>query len=267
MSNVSIFEKKWIDVVFEDKNKEYGAYQLRYESPKTSAIALFLGISILIGLGGVFMLANSVHQTDGVENNVPIDRVIKIATVSIATPKNKKSEPKATPTVDNAQIPTNLAHLVVAKLPAEIEEIPKNSEWVNATNKTVGNPDNGEFKGTATTTNTAVLPTIDNSPKTTLELDKLPEFPGGIANFYNYVGTHFEKPELDLERTLTIYVSFIIEKDGSMSSVKVLRDPGYGLAKEAVRVLNALQTKWKPGSIGGEKVRTQYNLPIAIKTE
>ena len=60
-------------------------------------------------------------------------------------------------------------------------------------------------------------------------------------------------------------VSFVIEKDGSMSDIKVLRNPGYGLDKEAVRVLKSLKTKWKPGVKDGQFVRTQYTLPIKIQ--
>ena len=62
-------------------------------------------------------------------------------------------------------------------------------------------------------------------------------------------------------------MAFVIEEDGTMSNIKVTRDPGYGLGKEAVRVLNSLKTKWTPGMIGGHPVRTYYNLPILVKLD
>jgi protein TonB len=52
-----------------------------------------------------------------------------------------------------------------------------------------------------------------------------------------------------------------------MSNIKVLRDPGYGLGKEAIRVLKSLKSKWTPGMIAGQAVRTSYNLPITVKLE
>ena len=64
---------------------------------------------------------------------------------------------------------------------------------------------------------------------------------------------------------MSVSVSFVIEKDGSMTDIKVLRNPGYGLDKEAIRVLKALKTKWKPGVKNGKYVRTQYTLPIKIQ--
>jgi protein TonB len=57
----------------------------------------------------------------------------------------------------------------------------------------------------------------------------------------------------------------VIEKDGSMTNIHVKRDPGYGLGKEAIRVLKSLRTKWTPGIINSKPVRTAYDLPITVQ--
>lgn len=93
----------------------------------------------------------------------------------------------------------------------------------------------------------------------------MPEFPGGINKFYNYIGKNFETPEVNGESSIRIYVSFVVEKDGSMSNIQVKNDPGYGLGNEAVRVLKSMKTKWSPGMMGTKPVRTSYNLPITIQ--
>ena len=59
------------------------------------------------------------------------------------------------------------------------------------------------------------------------------------------------------------FMSFIVEQDGSLSNIKVLKEPGYGSGKEASRVL-ALSPKWNPGIQNGHKVRVQYNVPISF---
>ncbi|MNY71524.1 Gram-negative bacterial tonB protein [compost metagenome] len=64
--------------------------------------------------------------------------------------------------------------------------------------------------------------------------------------------------------TAKIYVSFVIEEDGSMSDIKVVRDPGYGLGKEAVRVIKLIKEKWQPETQDGKPVKTSYTLPITI---
>lgn len=95
-------------------------------------------------------------------------------------------------------------------------------------------------------------------------LIKQPEFPGGLNSFYEQIVNNFTAPEVDQDVTARIPVSFVIEKDGSISSVKATKDPGYGLAEEAERVVGSISTKWTPGEEDGKPVRTMYTLPIVV---
>jgi protein TonB len=90
-----------------------------------------------------------------------------------------------------------------------------------------------------------------------------PEFPGGMAKFYKYVGDNYRAPEEEGLRG-KVYVTFVVEKDGSLTDIKVLRDIGYGTGKEAVRVLNK-SPRWNPGIQNGKPVRVLYSLPIQIQ--
>ena len=109
------------------------------------------------------------------------------------------------------------------------------------------------------------MPKEEKGVQNAAGLAKQPEYPGGIKEFYNDVLQNFIIPKVPNEGNYKIYVSFVIEKDGSMTSIKVLRDPGYGMGEEAVRVLKNLDKKWSPGEIGdGEIVRASYNLPIVL---
>ena len=96
-------------------------------------------------------------------------------------------------------------------------------------------------------------------------LDKKPQFPGGIEKFYRYVGNNFRSPMLDETKNVRIYVSFVVERDGSMSNIQVINKPGQALEKEALRVLNSIKTKWTPGIYNSKPVRTAYNLPITVQ--
>lgn len=95
----------------------------------------------------------------------------------------------------------------------------------------------------------------------TVGIDKKPEFPEGIDAFYGFVGKNFIVPYAALKGK--VYVTFIIEKDGSISNIKVLRDLGHGTGAEAIRVLS-ICPKWIPGEKNGQKVRCLYSLPITI---
>ncbi len=98
--------------------------------------------------------------------------------------------------------------------------------------------------------------------KNTNEINQNPEFPGGIGAFYKFVAENYNVPA-----TVTgkhrIFVQFIIEKDGSLSNIEVIRDAGEGTGAEALRVLE-LSPKWIPGKIKDVPVRTRYSLPITI---
>ena len=97
------------------------------------------------------------------------------------------------------------------------------------------------------------------------EIELPPKFPGGITEFYKFIGKNFRVPEEASKNNSKgkIYIQFMIEKDGTLSEFKVLKGIGNGLDEEAIRVLK-LSPKWIPGSLQGKPTRVQYSLPITI---
>ena len=94
------------------------------------------------------------------------------------------------------------------------------------------------------------------------ELEIKPDFPGGISKFYQFVGQNFNVPEKG-ESSGKIFLTFIVETDGSLSNINVVRGINPEMNKEAVRVMK-LSPKWNPGKIGEETVRAKYSIPISI---
>ena len=92
-----------------------------------------------------------------------------------------------------------------------------------------------------------------------------PTFPGGLNKFYDFLGRNIRYPAQMKAKGVEgkVFLNFIVEANGSLSNIKVLREPGYGSGKEAARVL-ALSPKWKPGVQNGQKVRVSYNVPISF---
>lgn len=274
MSNVSIFEKKWIDLVFEGKNKEYGAYQLRQESPRTTLKAFFFGIFSIVFVSGIGIFFSSFGPTpkpipdDGLYDSIVVVNVKPPIEEEKEKEKEKIKEPE-TESQPAKDTPVNPKPIVVATPNADAI-VPKNDD-LPKTNTPIGGTEDGLGNKPSTPTRGSVGEGGDGETKNpnglviAAVLDAQPEFPGGIKKFYQYVGDNFEKQEIDEVESITVNVSFVIEKDGSMTDIKVLRNPGYGLDKEAIRVLKSLKTKWKPGVLNGEFVRTQYNLPITVK--
>ena len=106
----------------------------------------------------------------------------------------------------------------------------------------------------------------DGEVANVVEVD--PEFPGGMEAFYKYLAENVHYPEQAKKEQLQgrVFVTFVVEKDGSISGAKVLRGIGGGCDEEALRVVNAMPN-WTPGKMRGEVVRVNYNLPITFKLQ
>lgn len=92
------------------------------------------------------------------------------------------------------------------------------------------------------------------------------EYPGGIKEFYNFFSSNFVAPEIEADTEFNFYFSYVVEADGALSNVQIIRDPGYGIGTEALRVIN-LSPKWKPAVKDNVPVRTNGTLPLIINVK
>jgi len=112
--------------------------------------------------------------------------------------------------------------------------------------------------------------TIENPKDSTQKPEIMPEFPGGLEKLYAFIGKNVVYPKEALKKNKEgkVLISFIIEKDGSVSNVKPLKPKsewiGYGLEEEACRVVY-LMPKWNPGTIEGKPVRVRFTLPVLFQ--
>lgn len=276
MANQSIFSNQWIDLVFENRNKEYGAYQLRQENPKTTLKALGIGCLLLTFAVSIPMLMNQFGTpTAGAVVHIPIGTPIEMS--SLVYPPEKKPEAQSaaplTQKKNNKPKPevskSNLIDPKVTEAENAKAEIATNDEahetYVEPIEGALQGSEHSGVKGGTNSNPNATPEGNNNGPVTSAILDKQPAFPGGMNNFYSYVAKNFKAPETELAKTIKVYVSFVIEKDGTMTDIQVIRNPGFGLDKEAIRVLKNLKTKWSPGILNGKPVRTSYNLPIVVE--
>lgn len=106
----------------------------------------------------------------------------------------------------------------------------------------------------------------DNEIFTVVEQD--PEFPGGMDALYQWIGSNYKWPleARECDANGTVIVTFVIEKDGSVSNIRLLRDIGCGHGQAVVDMLQHMP-KWKPGKQQGKKVRVQFNLPVKIQLQ
>jgi TonB family protein len=109
------------------------------------------------------------------------------------------------------------------------------------------------------------LSTVSDDILNFSKVDIVPEFPGGMRKFYEYVAQNYDYPATARAQNISgrVTLSFIVEKDGSLSDIKILKDLGYGTGEEAVRLLKN-SPKWNPGILNGKPVRVAYALPITL---
>ena len=99
-------------------------------------------------------------------------------------------------------------------------------------------------------------------------VEEMPAFPGGEAKLMEYVGKNIKYPQIARETGIQgrVFIGFVVEPDGSVSNVKLLRGIGGGCDEEAMRVVKSMP-KWKPGKQRGKAVRVQYMLPVNFRLQ
>lgn len=269
MSNVSIFEKKWLDLVFEGKNQKYGAYTLRRESSKITLFAFVFGIAFLIG--GTFLLSS--FSTKPNPEVIITYKLPPSTNVNPVLPPEKPEQPKIkqpeTKAPDVEVIKPNAPLEVVATVQAQAD-VPRNIDQprnpVSTESLGTGGPGPSPISNGVEGSSIVKTP-ANNNPVNSKELDRQPMFPGGLKSFYEYVGNNFERQEMEEGETVRVLVAFVIEKNGTMTDIEVAQKTTAAVDREAIRVLKSLKIKWAPGYKDGEPVRTQYTLPITVRAE
>jgi len=262
---LDIIKNQWLDIVFEGRNKIYGAYELRKSNRKTSVKSLVIGSLIFSAAIAAPLIANLLPESTEEEEV----KEVKMATVKLPPKKeeikpNTPPPPPPPPKVDQVKF----VKPVVAKAEEVTEDPPKivelkdkkvGAETIKGDPDAVLTVDEPVGKGPV-----SEVVQEDNTVYNTAGIEVKPDFPGGIEKFYKFVGNNYKTPE---EEGLKgkVYVTFVVEKDGSLTDIKVLRDIGYGTGAEAIRVLKKCP-KWTPGEQNGKKVRVLYSLPITIQS-
>lgn len=272
MSKINIFNRSWNDMVFEGRNKKYGAYQLRTENPRTTIKALIIGALLFVFLVALPKISSMMNFSSDEEAS-DVDKIIEV--VDLMEPPVDEVLPPPPPPVEQLQAPKSLVEevkfkpLEAAKKEEVPEDPPKTEQFkdADASSRNADASPTGDINiGTSAGDLDKGVEASgdDNTIHSTVGLQVLPEYPGGINAFYTYVKNNMRLPEVDRDLKMNVYVTFVVEKDGSITDVSVPRDPGYGLKKEAERLIKANKAKWSPGIQNGKPVRVRYQLPIKV---
>jgi periplasmic protein TonB len=248
------------DLVFEDKNKNYGAYQLRKNHNRNVALALLIsGASFAFVVSLPAIIDWIKNRTEEVAAPVDITAVDLTAPPPIDETEPPPPPPPPPPVMETVKFTPPVVtdeEVVDEPPPVQTEETPQISTVTQegAGDQDIVIPEN---------TGNGVVEEKVEAPLAIVE--QMPTFPGGEMEMMKYIQKNVQYPQVEKEAGIsgTCYVTFVIEKDGSITDVKVLRgvSGGPGCDKEAIRVVKSMPA-WKPGKQNGREVRVQFNLPI-----
>ncbi|WP_417431448.1 energy transducer TonB [Halpernia sp.] len=254
------------EILFQSRNRDYGAYNLRHESDQILTKSLFVGVFIFAAISVTPFIINSFKSevvappkfTDpyilvDVVNPEVIPPVVTVKPVSpiVATTKLEIPTPRANP----------------------IKETPatslKKTEGTNIGTETISGPPATHFTPPINIAPPVIAPVvpkqIDNSPATKVDVEA--KFSKGIDGFRNGMIQNFDSSDFEgTDNVMRTTLTFIVEKDGTISDIKANGD-NKDFNQEAVKSLKSIKGKWSPAKLNGENVRSYFSFPVTMKFE
>ena len=278
MAKIDLISNEWADIVFQGRNKVYGAYQLRRGTGKRNIWAMVF----VAAVAAVTYLGLAAYNSYQAAQKAKFEAEMEASLIE--TKKDAKVEKKTeTPKVEQVQkvekVKSSIAFTPpVIKKDSEVkpEEEMKTQDELKETKTAIGAFDvkgNDEAGGT-------VLKAVEDiatpePPKQEAEQNKVfdvveqqPQFPGGMGALNQWLGSNIKYPAMAAENGIEgrVIVQFVVERDGSVSGVHVVRGVDPSLDKEATRVV-AQMPKWIPGKQNGSAVRVKYTVPVTFRLQ
>jgi len=272
--DVNLTSQEWIDLIFEGKNQDYGAYTLRIATPKRHLLS-FLGVAIVAVL--IFTsasLINMINQNRKKESMTEVAQMSNISMKKAVVPKeNIEKAFKAPPPPELKSSLKFTAPIIKKDEEVREENEVKSQEEITESKVAISVAD---VKGTneetgvdiATLQEHKVIVAEEEPEKVFEVVEQPPSFPGGDAALMEYLNNNISYPTIAQENSIQgkVTCSFVVGKDGSIQDVRVERSVDASLDKEAVRVIRSMP-KWIPGRQGGNAVKVKYYLPVSFRLQ
>lgn len=278
MAKIDLISNEWADIVFQGRNKVYGAYQLRRGTGKRNiwSMVFVAAVAAVAYLG--LAAYNSYQAAQKAKFEAEMEASL-IETKKQAKVENKTEAPKVEQVQKVEKVKSSIAFTPpVIKKDSEVkpEEEMKTQDELKETKTAIGAFDvkgNDEAGGT-------VLKAVEEiatpePPKQEAEQNKVfdvveqqPQYPGGMGALNQWLGSNIKYPVMAAENGIEgrVVVQFVVERDGSVSGVHVVRGVDPSLDKEATRVVSAMP-KWIPGKQNGSAVRVKYTVPVTFRLQ
>ena len=282
MAKIDLYDPKWVEMVFAGKNKEYGAYQLRKGTSGRNIKALLI-LVIAAALVGGFLAWKVIEQKQAEEQQAYMEAMELAKLQQQAKKEEKKKEPVKPKIEPKKEIPVARETQKFTAPVIKKDELVKEENQVKQMDKldekvAVGTENKEGVKDRtveAVRNDIAVAaPPPPPAPKPEVAtkvfdvVEEMPSFPGGQGALMQYLASNIKYPVVAQENGVQgrVIVSFVVERDGSISDVRVARSVDPSLDREAQRVVKSMP-RWKPGKQNGSAVRVKYTVPVVFRLQ
>ena len=276
MAKIDLIDNSWVDLVFEGKNQSYGAYQLRKNTGSRNVKAMLIMLAIGIAIAAFVAIKGVVENA--MKQDVAIEADVELA--KLAEKKEAKVEKKEEPKIEKVEVEKVKSSVKfvppVIKKDSEVkpEEELKSQEELNKTNTAIGAFDvkgNDEAAGEVLKAKEVIAqpePPKEEETKVFDVVEQMPSFPGGPSALMQYLSSNIKYPVVAEENGVQgrVVCTFVVERDGSITDVRVIKSVDPSLDKEAVRVVKSMP-KWIPGKQNGSAVRVKYTVPVTFRLQ
>ena len=281
MAKIDLYDPKWVDLVFAGKNQDYGAYKLRKGTSGRNIKALVILI-IAAALVGGFLAWKVIEQKNAEQQQAYMEAMQLAQLQKEAKKQEEKKQEQVKPKVEpKKEIP------VARETQKFVAPVIKKDELVKESNqmKQMDQLDAKIAVGTEThegakdrtieaVRNDIAVATPPPAPKEEVTqkvfdvVEVMPSFPGGQGALIQYLNSHVQSPVVAQANGIQgrVTISFVVERDGSITDVKVARSVDPSLDKEAARVVSSMP-RWTPGKQNGSAVRVKFNVPVVFRLQ
>ena len=276
MSKIDLISSDWVDLVFEGRNKAYGAYRLRKSTTKRNILAM---VAVVILLVVAFIILTVKNFVDEQRAKVAMTQVAELTNYDQpkkkAEVKQKKVEVEPERVVERVKSSIKFTAPVIKKDEEvkeedeiKLEEVEKSNKAVGAFNVQGNDEVGGEVLKAKDDIKAPEPPKHVEEEKVFDVVEQMPSFPGGTGALMKFLNENIHYPVVAQENGVQgrVVISFVVERDGHITDVQVARSVDPSLDKEAQRVVKSMP-KWIPGKQNGSAVRVKFNVPVAFRLQ
>ena len=279
MTQIDLISNEWSDLLFENRNKEYGAYVLRHQTGNRNLASILAILVFVAAIVSLLVIKNEYDRYVAKHTVVVYDQGMETSNLKNKAPEVKRAEPISRENIEEVveKIKCSIKFVApVIKKDDEVDpkdemrtqdEIMKSKVSISVFDVLNGSEDGEVLKAKQMLVTEPVKPKVEES-KVFEVVEQMPSFPGGDVALMQYLSKNIKYPPVAEEMGIQgrVICTFVVERDGSVSDIRIARSVDPSLDKEAIRVVSGMP-KWIPGRQNGQMVRVKYTLPVTFRLQ